>query len=201
MEAFLPVSAPRPAAQTDNRRQTFSNQCCWSAATTRPGYKTTLTCGGHKLHEDTRAATEPVRTHAVQFESVQTRRLQCTHTHTLLYVSEPLAASCRGRANPAPVFSAVKQVDAHKLLTSSGENVFWQAPVSSFTLYLAAARGPPSARSAWQVPPHAFTPQAVACTHVQVCALTFAGACKTSIILGVGRGQKKHDKQGQAEGD
>lgn len=113
-----------------------------------------------------------------------------THIHTLLYVSEPLAASYRRRANPAPVFSAVKQVDAHKLLTSSGENVFWQSPASSFTLYLAAAHGPPPARSTWQPPPRAFIPQAVACTHVQVCALMFARAHKTSVCICWGGGTK-----------
>lgn len=145
------------SAQTDNRQgrtQTFSNQCFWSPATTHRGYKTTLTCSGHVLYENTHATTDTANTCG----AIQERPDTPPPVHTQLYVSELLAASSRGRANPAPAFSAVKQLDAHKLLTSSGENVFWQAPSSSFTLYIAAAHSPPLTCSTWQPPPHAFTP-------------------------------------------
>lgn len=70
------------------------------------------------------------------------------------------------------VFRAVKQLETHELLTSYGENVFWQAPPSSFTLYLAAGHGtpPPVARSTWKqpLPSHPFTlPLTSAYTYVR----------------------------------
>ena len=100
--------------------------------------------------------------------------------HTDVCVSELLAGSYRGQANPAPVFSAVKQLEARKLLTSSGENVFWHS--SSFTLYLAAAHSapPPLTRSTWQPPPHAFTPPPTS-THTHV--RTLICVCAQALLL------------------
>lgn len=118
------------------------------------------------------------RTHTARSKSTQnTHRL--LRTHRCVCVSELFAGSYRGQANPAPVFSAVKQLEARKLLTSSGENVFWQAPSSSFTLYLAAAHSapPPLTRSTWQPPLHAFTPPLTSthtCAYANVCVCTGA---------------------------
>ncbi len=105
------------SAQTDKSRgptQTFSNQRSWSSATTHLGYKTTLTLGGHALYENTHATTETASTHGPIQEHPDTPPPVCKQ----LCVSELLAAYYRGQANPAPVFSAVKQLGAHKLLTS-----------------------------------------------------------------------------------
>lgn len=83
-----------------------------------------------------------------------------------------LAASTRGLANPALVFSVLKQLKAHRQLTRSGEDVFWQALPSSFTLYLVAVHSPTLTCS---------TCMATTVTHVQhlrsilqVCTLTCA---------------------------
>lgn len=47
-------------------------------------------------------------------------------------VCTQLAPSSGGQANPAPAFSAVRQLKAHVLLASGGENVLWQT--SAFAL-------------------------------------------------------------------
>lgn len=131
------------------------------------------------------------RTHTARSKSTQnTHRL--LRTHRCVCVSELLAGSYRGQANPAPVFSAVKQLEARKLLTSSGENVFWQAPSSSFTLYLAAAHSapPPLTRSTWQPPPHAFTPPLTSthtCAYANMCVCVhrrYYCCCSTSALMG-----------------
>lgn len=157
------------------RTDSFSNQCSWSSATTHLGLQDNI---------DIRRAHTCHRRHGEHIQ--RDPRAPRTHTassvHTDVCVSELFAGSYRGQANPAPVFSAVKQLEARKLLTSSGENVFWQAPSSSFTLYLAAAHSapPPLTRSTWQPPPHAFTPPL---TSTHTCAYANMCVCAQALLL------------------
>lgn len=58
------------------------------------------------------------------------KHVQSAKTEHLLFPQ--LVASNRGQANPAPAFSAVRQLKAHMLLASSGGNVRWQT--SAFAL-------------------------------------------------------------------
>lgn len=157
------MKAWSPAPDPDNRRQTFSNQCSWSAASPRPAYKTTLTCGEHELHEDKRAAAEPAPAHTATY---------CGHTTVQRCAGMLALAGRRRRCRLLPTEAALIQRGrceaggrAPEPLTSSGENVFWQVLESSPPHF--ASRRP---RSACQ--PHAFTPR---CCHArtQVCAHMF----------------------------
>lgn len=86
---------------------------------THLGYKTTLTFSGQVLYEkNMHATTETANTSSAIKEHPDTPPPVYTHALSVLYVSELLAGYYRGQANPAPVFSAVKQLEAHKLLTS-----------------------------------------------------------------------------------
>lgn len=156
------------STQTDKRHgrtQTFPSQRFWISATTHPGYQTTLTCSGHVLYENTHATTERANTCSAIQEHPDTP--PPVHTCTCLsFWLVPAEAKLIH-------LQSVKQLEAHKLLTSWGENVSWQAPSSSFALYLAAARSPPPTCSTWQPEPHAFTP-ALTSAHVQICALMCA---------------------------
>lgn len=142
------------------------------------------------------------RTHTARSKSTQnTHRL--LRTHRCVCVSELLAGSYRGQANPAPVFSAVKQLEARKLLTSSGENVFWQAPSSSFTLYLAAAHSapPPLTCSTWQPPPHAFTPPLTSthtCAYANMCVCVCAQALLLLLLYICADGKNQATQQERA---
>lgn len=175
------VSLPFPAQTEDRKKKkkartdSFSNQCSWSSATTHLGLQDNI---------DIRRAHTCHRRHGEHIQ--RDPRAPRTHTascvHTDVCVSELFAGSYRGQANPAPVFSAVKQLEARKLLTSSGENVFWQAPSSSFPLYLAAAHSapPPLTCSTWQPPPHAFTPPL---TSTHTCAYANMCVCAQALLL------------------
>lgn len=81
---------------------------------THLGSKTTLTFSGYVLYE--RAEQTHHHRDSKTQEQPDTPPPVCTHTE--LCVCELLAGYYRGQANPAPAFRAVKQLEAHKLLTS-----------------------------------------------------------------------------------
>lgn len=83
-----------------------------------------------------------------------------------------LAGSCRGQANPPLLFSTVKQLEAHKLLTSWGKSVL-AGVLFLLTLYLASAHRPPPVCSTWQPSLPAFTPPLTS-THMGECTLLCA---------------------------
>lgn len=98
------------SAQVDKRHGPHSDifkQCFWSSATTHSGYKMTLTHWACAVWDDA----------CHHRDSTHMQRNPGAPRHTTS--SAPtLAVSNRGRANPAPVFSAVRQLEAPKLLTS-----------------------------------------------------------------------------------